>query len=115
MTRPVDIFCSRSSPLRGSILSALGSSSACPRSNRPRVQWPLSCCPLRPRRPADAEPGQGLDLVTDLVRNDVRLHEIARHTMTNRGLVEESEIKIDLAIAGAIEGPVADSENPQAD
>src|SRR4029453_11456186 len=49
--------------------------------------------------------GQRLDVMSELVREDVGLSEIAWRSELAIELVEKAEIEIDLAIAGTVEGP----------
>jgi hypothetical protein len=51
------------------------------------------------------EPEQILDMMSELVRDHVRLGEISGSAQTAREIVEEAEIEVDLAVFWAVERP----------
>jgi len=51
------------------------------------------------------QPHQVLHVMTDFVRDDIRLRKVAGRAEALRQLVEERQIQIDLAVAGTIERP----------
>jgi hypothetical protein len=46
-----------------------------------------------------------MHVMADLVREDVRLREVAGRVETDGGLAEEAEVEVDAAIDSAVEGP----------
>ena len=79
-----------------------------------RTDSALACCGLRLLRAPDLrlDPEQRLHVVADLVRQHVRLREVARGTEPLLELAVEPEVDVDLVRRRAVERPGGGSGNP---